>query len=60
MNRVQSQVKKSLVLAYVEVPPPSALPSVAAGAEVDIGAFLEPYRIRELTLKRWIPNRERD
>jgi len=60
INRVQSQVRKSLVLVYVEVPPPSALPAADAEGMLDIGMFLKQYKVRELTLKRWIPNRERD
>jgi tRNA-splicing endonuclease subunit Sen2 len=60
VNRVQSQVKKSLVLVYVEIPPPSALPSVDIKGILDIGMFLKSYKVRELTLKRWIANRERD
>lgn len=60
VNRVQSQVKKSLVLAYVEVPPPSALSLVDTEGVLDIGMFLKQYKVRELTLKRWIANRERD
>lgn len=60
VNRVQSQVRKSLVLVYVEVPPPGALPVVDAQGVLDIGLFLRQYKVRELTLKRWIPNRERD
>jgi tRNA-splicing endonuclease subunit Sen2 len=53
VNRVQAQVKKSLVLCYVEVPPPMP-PSD------DIGALLGRYRVREFLLRRWIPNRSRD
>ena len=69
MNRVQSQVRKTLVLCYVEVPPPNALPSIeidateekqAEGEVVDIGKFFKQYKVRELVVKRWIPNRERD
>ena len=64
VNRVQSQVRKSLVIAYVEVPPPSALPAPSIDDDgfgaIDIGRFLKQYRVRELTVKRWIPNRERD
>jgi tRNA-splicing endonuclease subunit Sen2 len=57
VNRVQSQVKKSLVLVYVEVPPPDE----AGGAEVvDIGALLKRYKVREIAVRRWIPNRSRD
>ena len=65
VNRVQSQVRKSLVICYVEVPPPSAVhPALAEGkensGEVDIGRTLQQFKVRELTLKRWTPNRERD
>lgn len=55
VNRVQAQVKKSLVLCYVDVPPPSE-----SAEEEDIGALLKKYRVRELTIKRWVPNRSRD
>ncbi len=65
MNRVQTQVRKSLVLVYVEVPPPEAIgPNSVGGKEkgteevkVDIGSLLKQYKVRELTLKRWSPNR---
>jgi len=59
-NRVQSQVRKSLVLVYVEVPGPERLAAAEGEGEMDIGAFLKEYKVRELGLKRWIPNRERD
>jgi tRNA-splicing endonuclease subunit Sen2 len=55
VNRVQSQVKKTLVLAYVEVPSP---------LEVDfdggIGAVLCCYSVREFVVRRWLANRSRD
>ena len=60
VNRVQSQVKKSLVLVYVEVPAPSQLRDADGENGLDIGLFLKQYRVRELNLKRWIPNRERN
>ena len=61
VNRVQSQVRKSLVICYVDVPPPLALAeTVVSSEELDIGHILEKYKVRELTLKRWTPNRERD
>ncbi|MCJ1301006.1 hypothetical protein MMC08_003805 [Hypocenomyce scalaris] len=72
VNRVQSQVRKSLVLVYVEIPPPvPPAPSItsSANAEADdkvrlgyanISQLLKRYKVRELTLKRWIPNRSRD
>ena len=62
VNRVQTQVRKSLVLVYVEVPPPEAVESKGRGghgngADVDIGRLFKQYKVRELTLKRWSPNR---
>lgn len=64
VNRVQSQVRKSLVICYVELPPPSALSiqseQKASVKGINIGGILKQYRVRELTLKRWTPNRERD
>ena len=64
VNRVQSQVRKSLVICYVDVPPPVAEMVVAeretSAEEMDIGKVLKRYKVRELTMKRWTPNRERD
>lgn len=69
VNRVQSQVRKSLVLVYVEIPPPSSVNSsvkteLADNAclpeTTDISQWLKRYKVREITLKRWIPNRSRD
>ena len=64
VNRVQSQVRKSLVICYVHVPPPRDGTALAEGKtgvrEIDIGQILKRYKVRELTLKRWTPNRERD
>ncbi|KAJ5463216.1 hypothetical protein N7475_008160 [Penicillium sp. IBT 31633x] len=53
VNRVQAQVLKSLVVCYVEVPPPAA-------SIDDIGALLGQYKVREFMIKRWTPNRTRD
>lgn len=53
VNRVQSQVLKTLVLVYVEVPPP------VEGPVDDVGAFLGRYKVREFVLKRWVANRMR-
>ncbi len=59
VNRVQSQVRKSLLLVYVEVPPPN--PENEGGSNPkDIGRFLKRYRVWEVNVKRWIPNRSRD
>jgi tRNA-splicing endonuclease subunit Sen2 len=64
VNRVQSQVKKSLLIVYVEVPPPASSYGNSEGMEDhetnDINALFKTYKIREVSLKRWIPNRTRD
>jgi tRNA-splicing endonuclease subunit Sen2 len=56
VNRVQSQVKKSLVIVYVKVP--KELPW--AEGETDIGRVLKSYEIREFVIRRWLANRSRD
>ncbi|WEW56044.1 tRNA splicing endonuclease subunit sen2 [Emydomyces testavorans] len=58
VNRVQAQVKKSLILCYVEIPPPPS--PQEASEELDIGALLKTYTVREMSIKRWVPNRSRD
>lgn len=69
-NRVQSQVRKSLLLVYVEVPPPvdvqvsvenlkSAM-EAEYKSEMAITHLLKQYKLRELTIRRWTPNRSRD
>lgn len=81
VNRVQSQVRKSLLLVYVNIPPPESssvalnpsLPSnhdrkppldgliaPQANPTIDITSLLKQYKIRELTIRRWTPNRSRD
>lgn len=70
VQRVQSQVRKTLVVAWVDIPPPidsaSSTPAKAskdgspASDEIDITALLKRYKIREMVVKRWIPNRSRD
>ncbi len=69
VNRVQSQVRKTLVVAWVEVPGMEEVEKISQGRNekediegevVDIGRLLRLYKVREMTLKRWIPNRERD
>lgn len=69
-NRVQSQVRKSLLLVYVEVPPPVDVqvsvenPKSKTGAEYEsemaITQLLKQYKLRELTIRRWTPNRSRN
>ncbi|KAH8702299.1 hypothetical protein BGW36DRAFT_372547 [Talaromyces proteolyticus] len=55
VNRVQAHVKKTLVLCYVDIPPPSESFSTD-----NIGEILRRYKVREMLLRRWIPNRSRD
>ena len=57
VNRVQSQVRKTLVVYYVWVPPPVEGEGVS---DMGLKELLGRYRVREIVLKRWIPNRSRD
>ncbi|KAF2826807.1 tRNA-splicing endonuclease-like protein subunit Sen2 [Ophiobolus disseminans] len=57
VNRVQSAVFKTLVLVYVEVPPPW---DGQDEWKVDIGNVLKKYTVREVVVRRWSPNRNRD
>jgi tRNA-splicing endonuclease subunit Sen2 len=56
INRVISQVKKKLVLVYVDVPSPM---DTEAEKDLGIDEVLGRYRIREFVMKRWLSNRER-
>ena len=60
VNRVQTQSLKTLMLVYVEVPPPWDESFQKGGFEVDIGAALKKYKVREFVIRRWTPNRNRD
>ncbi|KAL2825904.1 hypothetical protein BDW59DRAFT_172029 [Aspergillus cavernicola] len=51
VNRVQAQVKKTLVVCYVEIPPPSSDLSASAGS-IDIGALLAHDSIDIARLQR--------
>lgn len=53
VNRVQSQVLKSLVLVYVEVPAPFE-------DGIGVAEMMKRYKIREVIIRRWSPNRSRD
>ncbi|TID23027.1 tRNA intron endonuclease catalytic C-terminal domain containing protein [Venturia nashicola] len=55
-NRVQGHVIKTLILVYVDVPAPLE----GEQSEEDIGKMLQRYKIREFTVRRWSPNRNRD
>lgn len=57
VNRVQSAVFKTLVLVYVEVPAPW---DEGGGKDVHVGGVLGSYKVREVVVKRWSPNRNRD
>lgn len=62
VNRVQAQVRKSLVVVYVEVPPPEDIDEAnmnERGNVVDVGQILKRYQVRDFVLKRWTPNRSR-
>lgn len=60
VNRVQSQVHKTLVLVYVDVPPPGEGDCDGNFLMRDVGMVLKRYRVREVVLRRWTPNRNRD
>jgi tRNA-intron lyase len=57
INRVNSQVKKTLILVYVDIPPiqPQELED-----KIGIDGMLKRYKIREVVMKRWLSNRSRD
>lgn len=54
INRVSSQVKKTLILVYVEIPPP------LEGSDVNVSKMLGRYKVREVALRRWLVSRNRD
>lgn len=56
MNRVISQVKKKLILVYVDVPSPM---DAEAEKGLRIDQVLGRYKIREFVMRRWLSNRER-
>ncbi|KAL7271582.1 tRNA splicing endonuclease subunit sen2 [Rhizina undulata] len=56
INRVSSQVKKTVILIYVEIPPP--LKEAEKGLAVD--NILKKYAVREVGLRRWLVSRNRD
>ncbi|KAJ3492868.1 hypothetical protein NLG97_g5092 [Lecanicillium saksenae] len=54
--RVLSHVTKSLVLVYVDVPPPPVFDQALASGLTDA---LKLYKVREIMVKRWAANRNR-
>lgn len=60
VNRVQSQVRKTLVLCYVDVPPPLVASEGVDGEVVGVKELLGRYKVREFVVRRWLANRSRD
>ncbi|KAI0968600.1 hypothetical protein F4678DRAFT_442292 [Xylaria arbuscula] len=52
INRVQSHALKTLVLVYVDIPPPTEA--------TDPSTILKRFKIREFVMKRWLSNRSRN
>ncbi|KAL2845245.1 hypothetical protein BJY01DRAFT_263709 [Aspergillus pseudoustus] len=52
VNRVQAQVKKTLVVCYVEIPPPSQEMEHASAGSMDIGALFARYRDDSIDIAR--------
>lgn len=57
VNRVLSKVFKSLVIIYVEIPPPNVFSE--EHGPIDLVDVLKRYKIREVMVKRWSGNRNR-
>jgi len=55
INRVSSQVKKTVILVFVEVPPP-----LDDDREIGVVDLLARYSVREVALRRWLVSRNRD
>jgi len=61
VNRVQAQVHKSLILCYVDIPSRETLKgTVGKDGTVDIGQMLSRYKVHDVNVRRWTPNRSRD
>lgn len=59
VNRVLSKVFKRLVLVYVDIPPPTAFEEDGDPKDGMVG-LLKRYKVREVMIKRWSSNRNRD
>jgi tRNA-splicing endonuclease subunit Sen2 len=57
--RVLSHVMKSLVLVYVDVPPPPVFDEAIQASNGGIAAAMKQYKIREVMARRWSSNRNR-
>ena len=60
VNRVLTHALKTLVLVYVEVPPPVEKGEDADGEVNDVGQLLARYKVREFIFQRWQMNRQRN
>ena len=54
--RALTNVYKSLVLVYVDIPPP---PAFEKSLQVGFSEVLKQYKVREIMVKRWSSNRNR-
>lgn len=59
VNRVQGLAHKTLMIVYVEVPPPWESTDDVVKGKLDIGKVLKSYSVREFVIGRWTPNRHR-
>jgi tRNA-splicing endonuclease subunit Sen2 len=57
INRVVSQVKKTLILVYIDIPKPL---DEASEMSLGVDGILERYKVREVVMQRWQSNRSRD
>lgn len=57
-NRLLNHVTKTLVLCYVDVPPPERI--MKCEERGDVGGVLMQYQVREFCVRRWSANRNRD
>ncbi|KAH8805783.1 hypothetical protein F5884DRAFT_800586 [Xylogone sp. PMI_703] len=60
VNRVLAQVKKTLVLVYVDIPAPLSGNNGETEQALGIDGVLARYKVREFVVKRWLSNRMRD
>ncbi|EMR10281.1 tRNA-intron endonuclease [Pneumocystis murina B123] len=58
INRVISQVKKTIVLCYVQIPYETVFKDAIQTKRIDL--ILKKYKIREISVKRWQPSRNRN
>jgi len=61
VNRVITQVKKTLVLCYVDIPPPTGEMGEGQREKEEMGAtwLLSRYKVREVVMGRFVANRMR-